>query len=119
MFISLTCTCGQQQFVANEYAGRTTACVMCGRTLTVPAMGKLVTPPAPKPKPARKQRRSLVPALLISIVAVALLGATGFLAYAIIERSKVADATPIVQGSEQPEQPRDIQPPLPVERKSD
>ena len=38
MPITLTCTCGQQQFVAETLAGKTGTCVACGKALTVPAM---------------------------------------------------------------------------------
>ncbi len=41
MSITLTCTCGQQQFVAESLAGQSIGCVLCGKALAVPAMGLL------------------------------------------------------------------------------
>ena len=74
MAIPLTCTCGQRQFVAHEMAGQTTACVMCGNVMNVPAMGRLATAKV-KPK-ARRARRA--PSKLLVVFAI-----VGFLMFAI------------------------------------
>ena len=65
MPIMLTCSCGQQQYVANERAGRTLACVGCGQAIAVPAMGVLAnskakTKPAAKPVAARSSRMGVL-----------------------------------------------------------
>jgi hypothetical protein len=65
MSITLSCRCGQQQYVADELAGQSVACVMCGATMTAPAMG-VVHPSRPRPKHRPKAAR--VPMLLVSIV---------------------------------------------------
>jgi hypothetical protein len=117
MPILLTCTCGQQQYVAETLAGKTASCVACGNALAVPAMGKLVgakAKPAPLP---RKSASSLVPAILIAGMATAALGASGFLAWAIAHRHGQGPTTPIAEHKD-PEQieKRHIDP-LPLERK--
>jgi hypothetical protein len=111
MPITLTCTCGQQQNVAETLAGKTAACVRCGNALAVPAMGKLVGAKA-KPAPPRKSASRLVPAFLIAGMATAALGALGFLAWAITYRHAQEPPTPIAQHKdpEQVEKPHIVPP---------
>lgn len=98
MPITLICSCGQQQYVAETSAGKTAACVTCGKALTVPAMGKLVGAKAkPASPPVRKSASRLVPALLIAGMATAALGASGFLAWAIAQRHAQEQRVPIAQ----------------------
>ena len=119
MPIPLTCTCGQQQYVASELAGTATACITCGRTLTVPAMGKLVSAPT-KPKPARPlSQRSKAPVLLIAIAALAFLGAGGLLAWVIVERNRPAPIAQVVD-SDGPKGDRDVSlPPTPRKERTE
>lgn len=73
--ITVTCVCGQQQFVAAELAGRSHACVVCGARLKMPAMGVLLTRDADaKPQASRMKARA---ALLLVAVGLLVLLAVG------------------------------------------
>lgn len=113
MPITLTCTCGQQQFVAETLAGKAALCVACGKALTVPAMGKLVGAKAKPAPPPHGNASRFTPALLIAGMAAAALGALSFLAWAITERHRQGDVTPIAQPKDAEERidKRHIEPP--------
>ncbi len=80
MPITLTCQCGKKQLVAPEMAGQKVACVMCGNALKVPALGVLASKPKAKPV-ARVLPVGLI--LAAAGVLLTLLGAVGFLAWAV------------------------------------
>src|SRR6516225_1285115 len=49
MSIDLTCSCGRQLRVADEFAGRQGRCPACGAILEIPQRDALVSPSAPSP----------------------------------------------------------------------
>lgn len=102
MPIMLTCTCGQQQYVANEMAGQSLACLACGQALTVPAMGVLLPVKSRaklKGTPVEKASSRLV-MLIFAVVGLLLLGAGGILLAWAIHRNGAAQATLIAQNKE-------------------
>lgn len=97
MPISLTCTCGAQQWVAETLAGGAVVCPACGRAMSVPAMGRLVAAKAKPAAAARRQPWRYTPVLLIGSMAAAVLGAASFLGWAIIERKEREHPAPLVE----------------------
>ncbi len=116
MPITLTCTCGHKQSVANVSAGQTLACAGCGKTLTVPAMGVLAAPKSkPKliaPPPASRRFTAVVAELGALMI---LLTGTGIAWW--LTRERPLEPTPIAQNDENPHPRRPIEP-LPPEKKS-
>ena len=85
MPITLTCSCGQKQNIANEMSATAFACLACGKALTMPALEKIVPSKAKRAKaPRETPSSSRFGALLLSAGAIVLLfSAGGILTWAV------------------------------------
>lgn len=108
MSITLTCKCGQQQFVAPEFAGQSVACLTCGQPIAVPAMG---VPAKSKPKPPAPATSMMwiVPVLVIAGLGIVMVASAGALAWALSQRQPE-----IAQNKEPDEKPQPA--PVPNDR---
>jgi hypothetical protein len=97
MSITLTCICGQQQYVAPEMAGQTFACVACGKAITVPAMGVLA---GPKTKAPHRSASWLPPILMGILLIVVMVAGGSFLAWTWLNLPR--EPQPIAHHDERP-----------------
>ncbi|MBI3821900.1 MAG: hypothetical protein HY289_04375 [Planctomycetes bacterium] len=118
MPITLTCTCGRQQTIANTMAGRSFACAGCGKTMTVPAMGVLATPmPKPMVQPVALPSSARPGWLLLAAgVVLLLISGGGWLIWS-MTRETPTEMPPIARTPDpQPELKRPIEPPSPPKK---
>ena len=101
MTVTLTCACGQRHYVAAGMAGRTLACIACGKALTVPAMGRLELPqakPRPRPKPTPPAPSSTGATIaLIAMAGLLLAGVAGGLAWWMMSQRAAEELSQIAQ----------------------